>query len=219
MGTAAPTDAQPRRDSIRSVGSAVRCGVRRVGLPVEQLPDETLLSGFGGGDQEITVAFVRRFQRKVYGVAISVLGDSRLAEDVAQQAFERAWRHAHTFDPRRGSVSGWLTTITRNLAIDTVRVHRPQPVDPDELLLRIGAGDQGPEHAALASEAADELRAALRQLPRDQARAVVLAGIAGLSASQVAENEGIPLGTAKTRIRTALHRLRATLVQDDADHE
>ncbi|MGH2909397.1 MAG: RNA polymerase sigma factor [Solirubrobacteraceae bacterium] len=193
--------------------------MRRIGLPVDQLPDETLLSGLDGGDEEITVAFVRRFQRKVYGVALAVLGDPRLAEDVAQQAFERAWRHAHTYDPRRGSVSAWLTTIARNLAIDTARTHRAQPVDPDELLLRIGLSAEGPERSALAHESADELRAALHRLPREQARAVVLAGIVGLSASQVAAAEGIPVGTAKSRIRTAMGRLRTTLASEHSDHD
>jgi RNA polymerase sigma factor (sigma-70 family) len=193
--------------------------VRRIGLPVDQLPDETLLAGLGQGDDEVTVAFVRRFQRRVYGVALSVIGDSRQAEDIAQQAFERAWRHAHSYDPRRGSVSTWLTTITRNLAIDASRVRRPVPIDPDELLLRIATSAEGPERAVLAGESADDLRAALKELPIEQARAVVLAGIVGLSASQIAESEGIPLGTAKTRIRTAMHRLRATLVNEHTDHD
>jgi RNA polymerase sigma factor (sigma-70 family) len=193
--------------------------VRRVGLPVDQLPDETLLAGLGQGDDEITVAFVRRFQRRVYGVALSVIGDPRAAEDIAQQAFERAWRNAHSYDPRRGSVGTWLTTVTRNLAIDAARVRRPQPVDPDELLLRISADDAGPERAAVAGEAATALRSAIKELPPEQARAVVLAGIVGLSASQIAESEGIPLGTAKTRIRTAMHRLRATLVNEYPDHD
>lgn len=185
----------------------------RFGLPVEQLPDESLLAGVAGGDEELTVAFVRRFQRSVYGVAVSILGDARLAEDVAQQAFERAWRHARTYDARRGAVRTWMITITRNLAIDAARARRPQPVDPDELLLRVAGGD-GPERAALRGEASQSLRAALATLPVPQARAVVLAGIVGLSASQVAEAEDIPLGTAKTRIRTAMRRLRQQLADD-----
>lgn len=185
-----------------------------VGLPVDQLPDETLLAGVADGDEELTVAFVRRFQRTVYGVALSVLGDTRLAEDVAQQAFERAWRHARTYDARRAAVGTWLTTITRNLAIDTARTRRPEPVDPDELLLRV-AGGESPERAVLRDEAARSLRSALITLPSSQARAVVLAGIVGLSASQVAEAENIPLGTAKTRIRTAMRRLRQALTDPD----
>ncbi|MDQ6783961.1 MAG: sigma-70 family RNA polymerase sigma factor [Actinomycetota bacterium] len=193
--------------------------MRRVGLPLDQLPDETLLAGLSGDDAEITVAFVRRFQRKVYGVALSVLGDPRLAEDVAQQAFERAWRHARTYDARKGSVGAWLTAITRNLAIDTARVRRPVPADPDELLVRVQTSFESPERSAVVGESAEELRAALHQLPRHQARAIVLAGIVGLSASQVAETEGVPLGTAKTRIRTAMQRLRTTLVSEDQDDD
>lgn len=182
---------------------------------MDQLPDETLLAGFGNGDDEISVAFVRRFQRRVYGVAQAVLGDPRQSEDVAQQAFERAWRHAATYDTRRGSVGTWLTTITRNLAIDSARVRRPQPIDPEEFLVQVAGAHDSPERRVLADEVGDEMRAALRGLPVDQARALVLAGIGGLSASEVAEAEHIPLGTAKTRIRTAMHRLREVLSEDE----
>jgi RNA polymerase sigma factor (sigma-70 family) len=194
-------------------------GIRPVGLPVEQLPDETLLAGYAAGEAELTVAFVRRFQAKLFGVALAVVGEAGMAEDVAQQAFERAWRHGHAYDQRRGSVAVWLSAITRNLAIDAMRVRRPSPVDPEVLLARIGAGGDSPEHLAVLDESVGELRAALRRLPAEQARAVVLAGIAGMSASQVAQREGIPLGTAKTRIRAAMHRLRDVLVRTGADHE
>jgi RNA polymerase sigma factor (sigma-70 family) len=190
-----------------------------VSLPVEQLPDETLLAGFSTGDADLTVAFVRRFQAKVFGVALAVVGEVGTAEDVAQQALERAWRHGQAFDHRRGSVAGWLSTITRNLAIDTMRVRRPVPIDPEALLAQVGAGPDNPEHQAVLSESARDLRAALRRLPIEQARALVLAGIVGMSASQVAAREGIPLGTAKTRIRIAMHHLRDVLVRPGTDHE
>jgi RNA polymerase sigma factor (sigma-70 family) len=193
--------------------------VRRVGLPVEQLSDEMLLTGFTAGDEDITVAFVRRFQSKVFGVALAVLRDTGAAQDVAQQAFERAWRQGHTYDPRRGAVAAWLTTITRNAAIDAARVRRPLPVDAHELLSRVADTADSPERAALAGDSDEYLRAALRQLPAEQARAVVLAGIGGLSASQVADSEGIPLGTAKTRIRTAMLRLRDALTQAGVDRD
>ncbi len=194
-------------------------GPHPVGLPVDQLPDEALLAGYAAGEAELTIAFVRRFQAKVFGVALAVLGEAGAAEDVAQQAFERAWRHGRSYDQRRGSVTVWLSAITRNLAIDAMRVRRPFPVDPEVLLARIGTGADNPEHLAVLDESAGELRAALRRLPAEQARAIVLAGIAGMSASQVAIREGIPLGTAKTRIRTAMHRLRDVLVRSGADRE
>ncbi|MDE3203161.1 MAG: sigma-70 family RNA polymerase sigma factor [Acidobacteriota bacterium] len=181
-------------------------------VPVDQLPDEALLAGFASGDRELSLAFVRRFQSKVHGVALAVTNDPALADDIAQQGFVQAWRHGATYDARRASVGTWLSAITRNLAIDALRVRRPQPVDTDAILARVGSTERTPEAAALAGESIEELRAALRGLPPEQARAVVLAGVVGLSASQVAAAEGIPLGTAKTRIRTAMMALRRTLL-------
>jgi RNA polymerase sigma factor (sigma-70 family) len=206
--------------TIRTAAADVPYDVRRIGAPVEELSDEALLTGFGAGDPELATAFVRRFQSKVFGVAVRVVGDARAAEDVAQTAFERAWRHARTYDPRRGSVSAWLCIIARNLAIDTVRVRPAVPVDPVALVCQLaedGRGEVRPDQAAVDREVADELRDALRRLAPEHARAVVLAGLAGLSASQVAESEGIPLGTAKTRIRTGLLRLRSSLQEVRSD--
>lgn len=211
--------ASKRRRSIQSGGKAVTSDVARIGIPIESLPDETLLAGLGTGDAEIAVAFVRRFQRTVFGVAVAVLGDPRLAEDVAQQTFERAWRHAQVYDSRRGSVRTWLTTIAHNLAIDVVRARKPVPIDPIELTDMLGAIRDTPERRAMASEDSAELRAELAQLPREQARAVVLAGIYGMTAKQISELESIPLGTAKTRIRTAMEKLRVRLSVKQADHE
>lgn len=207
--------------AIRAPSRAVPYGVRRIGPPVDELPDEALLAGYEARDPELAAAFVRRFQGKVFGIAMSIVRDRRAAEDVAQTAFERAWKHARTYDPRRGSVSSWMGIIARNLAIDAVRVRPLVPVDASALLDSVAGGPGapiGPEQAAVDGEAADALRAALRRLPPDQARAIVLAGIGGLSASQVASAESIPLGTAKTRIRTAMIRLRANLDEARAEH-
>ncbi len=187
---------------------------------MEQLSDEALMAGFAAADPALAAAFVLRFQAKVFGIAVHIVGDARTAEDVAQSAFERAWRHAQTYDARRGSVSSWLGVIARNLAIDTVRVQPPVLVDPGTFLTEY-LGEQagpGPDQAAVDRESADELRDALRSLAPAHARAVVLTGIAGLSASQVAKREGIPLGTAKTRIRTGLLELRARLEESRIEH-
>ncbi|MFB6613777.1 RNA polymerase sigma factor [Streptomyces sp. NPDC056367] len=185
--------------------------MRRMGLPLGSAPDEALLSGLTTGDPDIAVAFVRRFQRTVYGVALAVVGDPRLAEDIAQETFERALRHAQVYDPRRGSVKTWLTTIAHNLAIDAVRARRARPVAPEDLDALLDAVTDTPERWALAEETSAGIRAAVAALPREQARAVVMAGIYGMPAQQIAEFEQIPLGTAKTRIRTAMGRLRTSL--------
>lgn len=193
--------------------------VRIVGTPPDQLPDETLLAGLGAGDAELSLAFVRRFQRIVFGVAMAVLGDVTTAEDVAQQAFEQAWRHAQVFDSRRGSVRTWLTTITHNLAVDAIRARTSAPVDPDDLPAILTAVTDTPERLAVAHDSAAELRRALGQLPAAQARAVAMAGIYGMTAKQIAEAEDVPLGTAKTRIRDGMQKLRAAYLPEEAGNE
>jgi RNA polymerase sigma factor (sigma-70 family) len=185
--------------------------VTRVGLPAERMDDEALLAGLATGDGDVGLAFVRRFQRQVYGVALAVVGDPTQAEDVAQQAFERAWRRAGTFDATRGSVGSWLNTITHNLAIDAVRARKPSPLDPSDLVRLLGRTSDEPEHRSLQAETSEELRRAIRALPWEQARAIVMAGVYGMTAQEVAASESIPLGTAKTRIRAAMTKLRDAL--------
>lgn len=194
-------------------------GARTMRITTDQLPDETLLAGLGAGDADLAIAFVRRFQRVVFGVALTVIGDTGVAEDVAQQAFERAWRHAHVYDSRRGSVRTWLTTITHNLAIDVVRARTSTPVDPDDLPAILTAVTDTPERIAVARDNAARLRRALAGLPAEQARAVAMAGIYGMTARQTAEVEGVPLGTAKTRIRDGMQKLRAAYLQEDVGDE
>ena len=190
-----------------------------MGTAHERRTDEGLLAGLGAGEAELAVAFVRRFQRVVFGVALAVTGDPGTAEDVAQQAFEQAWRHASVYDSRRGSVRAWLTTITHNLAIDVVRARSAVPVDPDDLPVLLAAMTESPERMVVANDSAAGLRRALNRLPMPQARAVAMSGIYGMTAKQVADSEGIPLGTAKTRIRDGMQRLRAALLPEEAGDE
>jgi RNA polymerase sigma factor (sigma-70 family) len=178
--------------------------------------DDALLAGMAAGDADAASAFVERFQRRVYGLAYTIVGDARAAEDVAQEALLRAWRHAGVFDARRGSVTTWLLTITRNLSIDALRVRRPVAIDPDRVIdLAPVAPGRGPAEIALVRHDVGRLREALTGLPDEQRRAVVLAGVVGLSAREVAEREDIPIGTAKTRIRTALGRLRVAMANEE----
>ena len=174
--------------------------------------DETLLAGLGVADADATVAFIRRYQRRVYGVARLIVGDEGLAEDIAQEAFVRAWRHAGTFDGRRGSVATWMLSITRNLAIDAVRAQRSRPFDPTDPgeLLRADAAPDTADIATATTEI-DRVKSAVLRLPAAQRRAVVLAALHGRTAREIGDLEGIPLGTAKTRIRAALLRLRDDL--------
>ncbi len=173
------------------------------------LSDEALVAGLAAGDAEAATAFVRRFQARVFGLAVTMVGDAAIAEEIAQEAFTRAWRHAGAYDSRRARVATWLLSITRNLAIDHLRAKRAEPLDPQTI--------QGAERALWATaspaDTADretaELREALAELPPDQRRALLLAALFGFTAREIGRIEDIPLGTAKTRIRTATQKLVA----------
>jgi RNA polymerase sigma-70 factor (ECF subfamily) len=180
--------------------------------------DDALLAGMAAGDADAASAFVSRFQRRVYGLALTITSDPRLSEDCAQEALLRAWRHASAYDPRRGSVATWLLTITRNVSIDMTRIHRPVATPPETLrALDERDWSAGPLERSLVAEDAQRLHSALQRLSEEQRRAVMLAGLYGFTAREVAEVDDIPLGTAKTRIRTALIRLRSILVHEDSE--
>jgi RNA polymerase sigma factor (sigma-70 family) len=175
--------------------------------------DEALLAGYAGGDRASAAAFVRRFQGRVYGLALTIVRNPAVAEEVAQETFTRAWRHGGAYDARRGRVSTWLLSIARNFAIDVVRTRRTQPADPElvaaELSLEATAPAAGDDE--LQPDEREQLRGAIAELPPEQRRALVLAAYLGRTAKEISELDGLPLGTVKTRIRTAMLKLRARL--------
>jgi RNA polymerase sigma-70 factor (ECF subfamily) len=173
--------------------------------------DEALLAGLAAGDADAAAAFVRRFQRRVYGLALTILHEPGAAEDAAQEAFVRAWRHAETYDARRGRVLNWLLGIARNVAIDAVRLKRAEPLDPDTLAASVLAKDEANQGDASGFAEREHLRQAMRSLPAEQRRALFLSAYLGRTANEIGALEDIPLGTAKTRIRSAMIRLRAEL--------
>jgi RNA polymerase sigma factor (sigma-70 family) len=173
------------------------------------LSDEALLAGLAAGETEAAAAFVRRYQARVYGLVITIVREPGMAEDVAQETFVRAWRHAGTYDPRRGRVATWLLTIARNAAIDAMRTRRPEPLDPEIVAARLqltgGAVGEG------LAEERDRVRGALAELPEPQRRALFLAAFAGRTASEIGRLENAPVGTIKTRIRRAMLKLHESL--------
>ena len=182
---------------------------------VRNLSDESLLAGLGSGDPDAAADFVRRFQRRVFGLTLSILRDRAAAEEAAQESFTRAWRHASTYDPRRGTVVAWLLTIARNVSINMLPARRFDPIDP-EVLLTVEARRPHEDRIEARVVDAELLRKPLARLPRDQQRALVLAAFYGYTAREISELDGVPLGTVKTRIRSAMLRLRAQLrVSDD----
>lgn len=175
------------------------------------LSDEALVAGLAAGDSGAATAFVRRFQARVFGLAVTMIGDSTIAEEIAQEAFTRAWRHAGGYDARRGRVATWLLSITRNLAIDHLRAKRTEPLDPEKIRDSERAlWMASAQSRDAASIEIGELRDSLLELPTDQRRALLLAALFGFTACEIGEIERIPVGTAKTRIRTATQKLIAT---------
>jgi RNA polymerase sigma-70 factor (ECF subfamily) len=173
--------------------------------------DEALFAGYTSGDPEAAAAFVHRVEAKVYGLALAIVRDPADAQDVAQEAFVRAWRFAASFDERRGSVLAWLLGITRNVALDSVRgrgrrpvptVDLPEdrPADPTDLGELVGRRAEARRIAGL-----------MGQLPAAQRDALVAVTLLGLSTREVSERDAIPHGTVKTRVRLALRKLRADM--------
>jgi RNA polymerase sigma-70 factor (ECF subfamily) len=174
--------------------------------------DEALLAGIALADDRAGLVFVRRYQHRLFGLAIRILGDPRLAEEVTQDAFIRIFRHAEVFDARRASASAWAFTITRNLAIDVLRVRRDIPTAPeDQMFVALMSNERAPDDTVAGNDDLVRVWSALADLPSDQRRAVVLAAMYGWSGAEIAHAEAIPLGTVKGRIRLGMAKLRGAL--------
>jgi RNA polymerase sigma factor (sigma-70 family) len=181
---------------------------------VWKLSDESLLAGLGSGDPDAAAAFVRRFQRRVFGLTLSILRDRAAAEEAAQESFVRAWRHASAYDPRRGTVAAWLLTIARNVSINMLPTRRFDPIDP-EVLLALEAERPHDDRTEAQVVDSELLREPLARLPGDQRRALVLAVFYGFTAREISELDSVPLGTVKTRIRSAMLKLRSQVRMSD----
>lgn len=172
------------------------------------LSDETLLAGMADGDQGAASAFVRRYQARVFGLALTIVGAPAVAEEVSQEVFLKAWRNASGYDPRRGRVSTWLLTITHHAAVDAVRYRHEDPMDPDQLMAvltrRDDVHDDDPDTSLT-------LRHALAGLPPEQRGPILMMVFQGLTAREIAVRDDVPLGTVKTRVRRGLLRLRSRL--------
>ena len=159
------------------------------------------------GDREAFGRLVRRHQRRVYAAALHILGNHSDADDVAQEAFVRAYRGLASFDPERSAFSTWLFTIARNRCRNELARRRPVVGAelPDVVDLR------SPDRAASEAELFRELDAALDALPFEQRSAFVLAQLQGLSYEEVGRIEGVGVGTVKSRIARAREKLRSLL--------
>jgi RNA polymerase sigma-70 factor (ECF subfamily) len=154
-------------------------------------------------------------RRGVHATAFRVLGSTAAAQDVAQDVFLRVWRNPARFDARRGELGSYLRLMARSRAVDVWREGQASGRAEDRLKVVVAhdppRADGQPDHLALASADRSVVRAALGRLPAPQREALVLAYWGGLTADQIADRAGVPLGTAKSRIRLGLARLRTEL--------
>lgn len=173
--------------------------------------DAELLGLVANGDHGAFEELHRRYARPVLGIALRRIGDRGRAEDVTQDTFASVWRSAARFDPSRGKATSWLFTVARNAIIDGLRRRPEATIDgpPD-----VPASGPGPDDAAESEWISWRVHRALETLPAHERSLLELAYWSGLSQSEIAERLGIPLGTVKTRTRTALRRLAVELGDD-----
>jgi RNA polymerase sigma-70 factor (ECF subfamily) len=174
--------------------------------------DQRLMRSFARRDPTAADALYRRYAGRIYGLGIVMLGNDAAAQDLVQDTFVKVWRSADRYDRSRGALDTWVLLIARSLAIDAIR-RRVLDARTLERAERPPEADQspGPDERAVTRDLADRARRAMAQLPPEQRAAVELAYLGGKTSTEISDLEGIPIGTAKTRIRAGLLRLREAM--------
>jgi RNA polymerase sigma-70 factor, ECF subfamily len=180
--------------------------------------DAALMRAFAEREPDAAGELFDRFASRVYGLGIVMLGGDAPAQDLVQDTFVKLWRNAARYDPTRGKLETWVLLVARSLAIDSLRrrvlearvLERTAPP-------REASDEPGPDHLIETADLTERARHAMAALSDGQRAALELAYFGGKTSAEVAELEGIPLGTAKTRIRTALLKLREALQEQTRD--
>jgi RNA polymerase sigma-70 factor (ECF subfamily) len=200
-------DPQPSNPGPALLRTVVEDGHPAQGEKATTMDDAALLEAVAEGNQEAMAAVYDRYSKIVYCIALRVLREPSLAEDVKQEVLLQVWKRPQSFVAQRGNLAAWLSVVTRNRAIDVLR--KRSPLDP--------LGDlplPDPRDMALESEQAwliDKVRGVLETLPAEQQGPLELAYFQGLSHTEISERTGSPLGTVKTRIRAGLMSIRKAM--------
>jgi RNA polymerase sigma-70 factor, ECF subfamily len=187
---------------------------------LRDLPDDQLVQRMRQGEVEALDVLYDRYARAVFSFAVRIVHDSRIAEEVLQEAFMRSWQQAARFELNRGNYASWLLSITHNLAIDEVRKSQRRPqkadmVDITDVLRSEVDTTVNIEEAAEATELRGVIRDAMDHLPEAQRRAIELAYFEGLTQREVAAFLNEPLGTIKTRMRLGMQKLKDVLSEQE----
>jgi len=175
--------------------------------PAEACSDGELLQRIGTGDRDAFDVLYNRFVRPVFALALRRLGDRGRAEDATQETFTAVWRSASSYRPERGPGAPWLYAVARNAIVDRTRARTETPTEPPDE----PSSDLGPADEAERSWLTWRIHLALLELPEHERTLIELAYWGGLSQSEIADFLNIPLGTVKTRTRSALGRLAGEL--------
>ena len=178
--------------------------------PTHHVNDSELITRIAAGDRGAFEELYRRYIRPVFGLALRRLGDRSRAEDAAQDVFTSVWRSAASYRPERGPGAAWLFAVARNAIIDRARARAEPPADAPDA----PSTEEGPAERAEAAWTTWRVHRALEELPENERTVLELAYWSGLSQREVAEFLNIPLGTVKTRTRSALSRLADILEGD-----
>ncbi len=162
-------------------------------------------------DQEAFDALYDRHAAAIYGVALRVLRDPALAEDVVQEVFLELWARPECFDPSRGSLRTWLLVIGHRRSVDAVRRDVARRTAYQHLVDEPGPRVEDTQDTALRRADAESVQHALAALPDVQRRVLLLAYWGGQTQAEIADLTGVPIGTVKSRVYTAFRRLRAEL--------
>jgi RNA polymerase sigma-70 factor (ECF subfamily) len=184
---------------------------------MEGLDDGDLARLLARGEADALTALYDRYGSLAYGVALRLLKDGPAAEDVVQEAFLQVWRHAGSFDSRRGSLRGWLLSMVRNRAIDIHRQRAARPTaswSPDEMDVPDSSDVWAEVRRRMSRET---LVRALLHLSPEQREVIELAFFSGYTHVEIADRLNLPLGTVKGRVRLGLQRLRGLLVSPEAE--
>lgn len=188
-----------RENSIQGMQSSPLAGT--------QAEDAGLLEQIKLGDERAMAVLYDRYSKVVYSVALRVLRDPSAAEDVLQEIFMQIWRAPDSFIATRGSLCGWLAVVARNRSIDILRRKRPMDSTSDvDLASGYNLADEAERNGMM-----DKARGILHTLPPEQRKTLEMAFFDGLTHVEIAEMTGNPLGTVKTRIRSALVTIRKAL--------
>jgi len=171
----------------------------------------TLLARIVDRDERAVEALYARYSGPLYSLAYQVTGADRFAQDVVQEVFVAVWQQAGRFDPARGAVGSWLFSLTRHKAIDLVRREANIRKRTSDASLEFEVAPENVDHEVWLNVRRERVRDAIASLTETQRVALELAFFGGLTHVEVAERLGVPLGTAKTRIRSALLKLRDVL--------